>query len=81
VSAFSAQLAAAAATHVFSILGIPVSTSQAVVGAVVGVGLIHGLRTVRKRRVVRIMAGWVATPTAAGLFAYGAYRLLSIVTG
>ena len=78
VGAFSAQMAAALAVHFFSILGIPVSTSQSIVGAVIGVGVLHGVRTVRARRIGGIAAGWVATPTAAGLFSYGLYRLLSL---
>jgi len=81
VSAFSAQAAAAVAVHYFSILGIPVSTSQAIVGAVIGVGLLHGMRTVKKRRVTGIAVGWVATPTAAGLFSFGLYRLLALAFG
>jgi PiT family inorganic phosphate transporter len=79
VSAFSAQLAAAFAVHFFSIIGIPVSTSQSIVGAVIGVGLVHGIRTVRMRKIGEIVVGWVATPTAAGLFSFGLYRVLSLV--
>jgi PiT family inorganic phosphate transporter len=78
VSAFSAQMAAALAVHFFSIIGIPVSTSQAIVGALLGVGLLHGIRAVRMRKVGEIAVGWVATPTASGLFSYGLYRLLSL---
>ena len=79
ISAFSAQIAAALAIHFFSILGIPVSTSQSIVGAVIGVGILHGIRTVRMRKISEIVVGWVATPTAAGLFSYGLYRLLALV--
>ena len=47
LSAFAAQLSAALAVHFFSRLGIPVSTSQSVVGAVVGVGLVKGISAVK----------------------------------
>jgi len=80
VSAFSAQMAAALAVHFFSILGLPVSTSQSIVGAVIGVGLLHGIRTVRLRKIGGIVLGWVATPTAAGLFSFGLYKLLLLLT-
>ncbi len=80
VTAFSAQMAAALAVHFFSILGIPVSTSQSVVGAVIGVGLYHGVRTVKLRKVGEIVIGWVATPTAAGFFSFGLYKLLLVIT-
>ncbi|HEC63133.1 MAG TPA: inorganic phosphate transporter [Candidatus Acetothermia bacterium] len=81
LSASAAQLAAALGVHFFSVLGIPVSTSQSVVGAVVGVGLVHGIRAIERRRVVEILGGWVATPTVAGLFSFGLYRLISLVFG
>ena len=80
VSAFSAQMAAALAVHFFSILGIPVSTSQSVVGAVIGVGLYHGIRTVKAKKIGGIVIGWVVTPTAAGLFSFGLYKLLAAIT-
>ena len=80
VSAFSAQMAAALAVHFFSILGIPVSTSQSVVGAVIGVGLYHGIRTVKAKKIGGIVIGWVVTPTAAGLFSFGLYKLLATIT-
>jgi len=79
VSAFSAQLSAALAVHFFSILGIPVSTSQAVVGAVIGVGLLHGIRTVRLRKIRGIALGWVATPTAAGILSFGIYKVILLI--
>lgn len=81
IRAFSAQTAAAIAIHYFSILGIPVSTSQAVVGAVIGVGLVHGLKTVRTRKILGIAIGWVAAPTVAGIFSFALYRLLLAIVG
>ena len=80
VSAGAAQMAAAVAIHYFSHLGIPVSTSQAVVGAVIGVGIMHGLRTVSRRKIANIAAGWVATPVVAGLFSFTLYRVILALT-
>ena len=57
--ALAAQTTAAAAVHFFSTMGIPVSTSQAIVGAVIGVGLTRGTRTVSRGKVGTIVAGWV----------------------
>lgn len=79
VSAFAAQASAAIAIHFFSLVGIPVSTSQAVVGAVVGVGLVRGARLIKSRSIVEIVIGWVATPTLAGMFAFAVYKLISLV--
>ncbi len=79
LSAVAAQASAALAVHLFSILGIPVSTTQAVIGAVAGVGLVKGVRAVSRRRIVEIVIGWVATPTTAGLFSFGLYRLVASI--
>ncbi|MCD5417913.1 inorganic phosphate transporter family protein [Candidatus Bipolaricaulota bacterium] len=78
LGAFTAQLAAAFAIHAFSLIGIPVSTSQAVVGAIAGVGLVKGMRAINRRQIFQIMIGWVATPITTGLLAFGLYRLLSL---
>lgn len=77
--AFAAQFAAALGVHLFSILGIPVSTSQAIVGAVIGVGLTKGARAVSQRKIITIMVGWVLAPSCAAAFAAILYRILKNV--
>ncbi len=52
------------------LIGIPVSTSQAVVGAVVGAGLVKGVRNVHFSVFKNIAIAWVSSPTVAGLLAY-----------
>jgi len=49
---------------------VPVSSSQAVVGAVLGIGLLKGGRTIRWRVLGGIGLGWVATPLIAGLICF-----------
>ncbi len=51
-------------------MGIPVSTSQAVVGAVVGAGLTKGVRSVNFGVFKNIAIAWVSSPTVAGVLAY-----------
>ena len=51
-------------------MGIPVSNSQAVVGAVVGAGLTRGVKTVHFGVFKNIAIAWVSSPTVAGLLAY-----------
>jgi PiT family inorganic phosphate transporter len=49
---------------------IPVSSSQAIVGAVIGIASLdgmRGLRQIRWQQVGGIVAGWAATPVLAGL--------------
>ena len=74
--AFSAQFAAAVGVHFFSVMGIPVSTSQAIVGAVIGVGLTKGARAVSQQKIGVIMLGWVLAPLCAAVFAALLYRIL-----
>jgi len=68
-SALVVVLAEAFTLHLFTQVGVPVSSSQAVVGAVVGVGLVGGLRTISARMLLKIAVGWLTTPLAAGLIA------------
>jgi len=57
-------------------VGVPVSTSQAIVGGVVGVGLIKGAKTVNKQTVIEIGVGWVSNPVSAGIISYVLLKLL-----
>lgn len=68
---FLVILASALAITVMKILlGIPVSTSQAVVGAVIGAGLVKGPKNVNFKVLGKIGIAWISSPTAAGLMAY-----------
>jgi PiT family inorganic phosphate transporter len=62
--------------HFFSMVGIPVSTSQSIVGGVLGVGLVHGVRTVPKRKLLEIGSGWVLTPVLAGIVSFLLYAMI-----
>ncbi|MCH2493993.1 MAG: inorganic phosphate transporter, partial [Gammaproteobacteria bacterium] len=65
---FSAELAAGTTIVLASRLGIPISTTHTLVGAVLGVGLARGIGALDLRVVGKILASWVATlPLAAGL--------------
>ncbi len=75
--AFVAQTASAAGMHLFSIWGIPVSTSSAIVGAVVGVGLVKGARAISKKTILTILIGWVLTPCLAAVTSFSVYRLIA----
>jgi len=65
---FSAELGAATTIVLASRMGIPVSTTHILVGAVLGVGLSRGIGALDLRVVGNILLSWVATlPLAAGL--------------
>jgi inorganic phosphate transporter, PiT family len=76
-SALVVVLAGALTLHLFTQIGVPVSSSQAVVGAVVGVGFVGGVQTVSFRMVRKIGVGWLMTPVSGGLLAYGFITLFS----
>lgn len=83
-SALVVLLAEAITVHIYTILGVPVSTSQAVIGAVIGVGIIKGIKTVERRTLINILVGWFLTPTAAAVIAlsiYFAIHLRYVPTG
>jgi PiT family inorganic phosphate transporter len=66
-SALIVVLANAATVHLYAIIGVPVSTSQAVVGAVLGIGLLKRAEALKKRAVLGVVSGWIATPLIAAL--------------
>jgi PiT family inorganic phosphate transporter len=69
-SAFIAEFSAAVTVHIFTQIGVPVSTSQAIVGSVTGVGLMKGVKTVKKKTLIEISIGWISTPLSSGVIAY-----------
>lgn len=49
---------------------VPVSSSQAIVGAVIGIGLLKGGRGIKWKTVAGITSGWVTTPIIAALVCF-----------
>ena len=64
-SALVVLLAEAITVHFYTFVGVPVSTSQAVIGAVIGIGLLKGIRTVSGSTLLSILSGWLLTPFIA----------------
>lgn len=65
---FAAELAAAATVVLASGLGLPISTTHTLVGAVLGVGLARGIGALNLRVIGTIFVSWVVTlPAGAGL--------------
>jgi PiT family inorganic phosphate transporter len=76
-SALVAVLAEALSLHLFTQIGVPVSSSQAIVGAVVGVGLVGDVQTVSLKMLARIGVGWIMTPVSGGVLAYLFIRVMT----
>lgn len=74
-SALVVLLAEAITVHFYTFVGVPVSTSQAVIGAVIGIGLLKGIRTVSTRTLLSILSGWFLTPLIAAALVLGMAKL------
>jgi len=65
---FAAELAAACTVVISSGAGLPISTTQTLVGAVLGVGMARGIAAINLGVVRNIVVSWVVTlPVGAGL--------------
>ena len=65
---FAAELAAACTVVISSGAGLPISTTQTLVGAVLGVGMARGIAAINLAVVRNIVVSWVITlPVGAGL--------------
>jgi inorganic phosphate transporter, PiT family len=75
--AFTVALAAAATVYGMTTVGLPVSTTQAIVGAIIGWNLFSGTTT-DLTALSRIVGTWVASPLLGAAFAWALYRLVRI---
>jgi len=68
-SALVVSLSLAITINIYAIIGVPVSSSQAVIGGVLGVGIVKGASTVSFKTLKKILVGWFLTPVVACFFA------------
>ncbi|KAI6686600.1 hypothetical protein NL676_032513 [Syzygium grande] len=66
---FAAEFAAASVVLFASKLGLPISATHTLVGAVMGVGFARGLNSVRAETVKEIVASWAVTIPVGAVFA------------
>jgi PiT family inorganic phosphate transporter len=78
VHGFAAETGAALAVFVATVLGIPVSTTHAITGAIVGVGSTRRPSAVRWGVAGRIVWAWVLTIPAAATLGMGMQSLLGV---
>lgn len=77
--AFAATLAAATTVVVATSLGIPVSATQTLVGAVLGVGLARGIGALNLIVIRNIFTSWILTLPAASLLTIVSYKILHAI--
>jgi PiT family inorganic phosphate transporter len=81
IDGFAAETAAATVIEVASRLGIPVSTTQVISSAILGVGATRSVSAVRWGIAGRIVSAWVITLPACIALAWIVYSILRLITG
>ena len=76
---FSAETAGAITLFTASSLGIPVSTTHTITGAIVGVGAVRRLSAVRWGVAGRIVWAWILTIPASAIIAAVIYEFLALL--
>lgn len=79
--AFAATLSAATTVVVATSTGIPVSATQTLVGAVLGVGLARGIGALNLIVIRNIFMSWILTLPAASILTILSYKLLHAFLG
>jgi inorganic phosphate transporter, PiT family len=79
IGGFAAETAGAVTIFTSSALGIPVSTTHVITGAIVGVGAVHGVRAVRWGVAGRIVWAWILTIPLSAFFAGVVYSVILLL--
>ncbi len=59
--------------HLYTLIGVPVSSSQAIIGSLLGIGIIKGTNTVSRSTLMGIFLAWFLTPVIACALALGLF--------
>ena len=78
---FAAELAAASTVIIASGTGLPISTTQTLVGAVLGVGLARGIAALNLSVVRNIVVSWVVTLPVGAALSIACFLILKQVFG
>ncbi|MEJ6485055.1 inorganic phosphate transporter [Nostoc punctiforme UO1] len=78
-SGFCAELATATTILIASRLGLPVSTSHALVGGVVGIGLVQNIKSIKFQTLKGIAAAWLITIPVSALLSAAIFSIALIL--
>lgn len=77
IGMFASLLAAGIWVNLATYFALPVSTSQAIVGAVVGFGVLSvGAGAITWHKIIIIMVSWVTSPVVGGIISGGMYYFI-----
>ena len=78
---FAAEIAAASTVVIASGMGLPISTTQTLVGAVLGVGMARGIAALNLGVIRNIFVSWVVTLPVGALLAIIFFYIIQGVMG
>lgn len=78
ISGFLVVIASALTVYIYARIGIPVSSSQAVVGALIGIGIVKDFKLLNWSLLIRIFSGWILTPTVSGIISIALLMLFGV---
>ena len=78
VGALIALLSTAIIIHLYSLYGVPVSSSQAIVGSVIGIGMIEGIENIKIKVILKIVQGWFYSIAISGGLVF---LILTVISG
>jgi PiT family inorganic phosphate transporter len=76
---FSAEFGAATTVLIFSKLGIPISTTHTVVGAIIGIGFARGMSALNIAVIRNILISWILTLPLTGITSGILYWMLKTI--
>jgi inorganic phosphate transporter, PiT family len=80
IDGFCAETAAASSIFLSTYLGIPVSTTHVITGAISGVGATNRITAVRWNVTLRIVWAWLFTIPVSGLIGFVIYEIIKLFT-
>lgn len=78
---FAAEIAAASTVVIASGMGLPISTTQTLVGAVLGVGMARGIAALNLNVIRNIFISWVVTLPIGALLSIIFFYIIKLVVG
>ncbi len=76
---FAAEFGAATTVLVCSRMGLPVSTTHVLVGAVVGIGLLRGLSSINLKVLQQVFSSWIITVPFSAVLAAGLWWVFKMI--